>query len=193
LLSRDDVLEKLCAAGAAAVKRYFEIAREVPHAEHFLPSYVFDHLGGQFKMTLETNGEKLRRWNTDHGGVACPSFGVPRVDLVIYDDHHLPKDKQSMFALVEFKCGYIWNYPANRKLSDRNKLIGLLQHLDKCSWGVICGYAEKGHKVWAEKQSKMAGDRWFESEELQIEGEMEPYFFGASVFDRHAQLSKTVA
>ena len=109
--------------------------------EYFLSSYVLDHLGDEIKMTLETNLSKLRRWNADHGEIpdALESGGKqPRVDLVMFKDPHLPKDKQNLFALVEFKTGYIWQSP-EKGPTDRDKLLELLKGIDMCPYGVICG------------------------------------------------------
>jgi hypothetical protein len=105
------------------VSRYVEISGLDPEAmpEYFMPAFIFDHMGGEVSMTLETNFLSLLEWNMDAKGgrreppsvedvkalALAADMGTPRVDLAIYADPHRPKEHQDILALVEFKRGRI--------------------------------------------------------------------------------------
>jgi len=139
---------------------------------------------------------KLLNWNAEsarRSGLSRPSekdlkslsvaadLGSPRVDLVIFKNPHRAKDEQDFLALVEFKSGWIDGAQIPGRRGDRDKLLLLLQHIDTCPYGVVCGWAQAPNRKWACDNAKNLGDQWFETE-FQLEEGAVPYFFCASVF-----------
>jgi len=61
------VIRKLCDVGARAVSRYVEVSGMWPDdmPEYFMPGFIFDHLGDEITMTLETGFVKLLEWNAE--------------------------------------------------------------------------------------------------------------------------------
>jgi hypothetical protein len=165
-------------------------------SESFIQSFILDHLGGELKMTLETHVEKLVEWNmiTRARGCTRPSpqdvkelsasenLGrKPRIDLVIFADR--PKDQWDILALVEIKSGWIAGggpqIPEHK--DDRAKLLRVLQYLDTCRYGIVCGWAPERHRRWVEEQAKY---EYWHDESFEINGAS--YFFGARVFQCNA-------
>jgi hypothetical protein len=174
--------EKFCKAGAQAVRRYAKVTGSLPKddmPEYFLSSFLFDALGDEDPMSLETRVSSLRlRPISDLGYPKSP-----RIDLVIYKDRHLPKDRENLLALVEFKSGSVWQEKTQTKPNtDREKLIVVLKTCPAGTYGVICGWVhgEVRYKNSLE-YSESAGD-WPCWEPFKIEGATEPHFFGVSVF-----------
>ena len=192
-MTLEETMEKLCKTGARAVQRYAEVSGMAPDEEMpecFLSAFVFDHFGGEVTMTIETSARKLLGWNDDQrqrqgllpAGPADLGLDARRlVDLIMFKDAHLPKNKQNFFALVEFKSGWI----DGAQNGDRDKLLRLLKQIDTCPYGVVCGWARAANREWARENARMSGDRWFESE-FQIAGV--PHFFCASVLRRTNQI-----
>lgn len=146
-MTLEDTMEKLCKAGARAVQRYAEVSGMSPDEEMpecFLSAYFFDHFGDEVTMTIETSARKLLGWNDDQrqrqgllpAGPADLGLDARRlVDLILFKDAHLPKNKQNFFALVEFKSGWI----DGARNGDRDKLLRLLKHIDTCpmAWSAV--------------------------------------------------------
>ena len=178
----DTTIQKLCDTGAQAVQRYVVVSGLDPWymPEYFMPAFMLDHLGDEVTMTLETKFSLLWAWNDGDRSRPLPDgIGSPRVDLVIYKDPHLAKSMQSFLALVELKRGWVDGDPDAP--GDRHKLMGMLEYIDTCNYGVVCGWAKAVTRDWARKNAEKAGDRWFESK-FELDGV--PYFFCASVFAR---------
>jgi hypothetical protein len=186
------IITALCEHGARAVQRYVEISGVGPGAmpEYFMPAFIFDHMGDQVTMTLETNFLSLLEWNmhAKNGRRVVPSaadikalslaadLGSPRVDLAIFADPHRPKDEQDILALVEFKRGWI-----SAEGGDRDKLLLLLNHIDSCKYGAVCGWTDKPEYPRGEAQK--FGDLWFEHD-FELHGRH--CFFCARVFEASA-------
>jgi hypothetical protein len=166
------VIREFCKHGARAVSRYVEVSDLDPEAmpEYFMPAFIFDHMGNDVSMTLETNFLTLLEFNMHAKGghrespamediralAIAADLGKPRVDLVIYADPHLPKNKQPFLALVEFKKGWI----SAGEGGDRDKLQRVLKHIDICKYGVVCGWAATPEE--ARDEARKVGDLWFE-------------------------------
>jgi hypothetical protein len=202
----DVVIKELCRIGARAVCRYVEVTDLPPGdmPESFILAFIFDRLGNELKMTLESNFFKLLEWNMSSktGRHSKPSIkdiralasaanrGAQRVDLVIFADPHRPKSEQDILALVEFKSGWIsgggTDIPPGT--SDREKLLLLLKHIDTSRYGVVCGWTAKPQ--YQRNEARKVGDRWFE-EPFDIHGT--PYFFCARVFGVNGNQPPTAA
>lgn len=195
----DSVMKQLCSAGARAIFRHVEVTGEPPNCmpEYFMPAFIFDHLGDEVTMTLETSFAKLSLWNTDsrqrmglppiekeHAAALLQltqELGAPRVDLVLYEGIDRPKDKQDFLALVEFKRNWI-------DPRDRGKLLRILPHIDTCAHGVLCGSMRDVQRKWQEDFARKAGDRWYECAVQPMPHNInERWFFCAQLFDRGAR------
>ena len=165
-----DVVTALCEQGARAVSRYVEISGlDLEAMPNTSCRHIFDHMGTKVTMTLETNFLSLLEWNThtrtsrraalsweDIRALSrAADIGTPRVDLVIFADPHRPKDKQDILALVEFKRGWI-----SAEGGDRDKLLLVLNHIDSCKYGVVCGWTDSPE--YARSEAENVGDRWVE-------------------------------
>ncbi len=205
MLEIDDIMQKFCDAGAQSVCRYVMVAGEHPWTmpEYFMPAFVLDHLGNEITATLETSFDTLVEWNNDirkRRGLPeqlpdhqllrlAEQLGGRRVDLVLFEgeEERKPKDQQDFLAFVEFKKGWIDadRDPDPGRVSDRDKLLMLLAHLDTCRWGIVCGWANQAHVQWQKESSiKSTRDRWYERKIEIHEGFSSPLFFCARVFER---------
>ncbi len=199
----ESVISELCQIGARAVARYVEITGSPPGdmPEYFMPAYIFDHIGDEITMTLETSFLKLLGWSMDANGAQrsqtttqdvkalteAANLGSPRVDLVVFKDPHLPKDEQRILALVEFKRGWIDGAQIPGRRSDRDKLLMLLNHIDTSQYGVVCGWAPAANRDWARNDAMTVGDSWFEHQ-FELEGFPTSYYFCARLFgQKHRQ------
>jgi hypothetical protein len=193
-------MQKLCDAGARAMRRYAEVAGESPDdmPEFFMPAFVLDHIGKEITATLETRFSKLFEWNDDIRVrrrlpprspeeeaellVLAEELGRPRVDMVLYegDDEGRPKDKLDFLALLEFKKGWV---PSD----ERTKLLRILPHIDTCPYGVVCGSVRGENLEWNKGEARKTNDRWYQSAMQSLPGEDRSYFFCARLFDRAAR------
>jgi hypothetical protein len=85
----------------------------------------------------------------------------------------LPKDKQDIFALVEFKRGWIGD--------DRDRVLILLKHIHTCRYGIVCGWLGQANRDACYDNCVAAQDRWFEHP-FHFDGV--PYFFCACLLER---------
>jgi hypothetical protein len=201
MINTDDLMQRFCDAGAQAVRRYVDVSgdRHLNMPEYFMPSFVFDSLGGKTTATLETSFSYLVDWNAgarQRRGLPqqfrdarllllAQQLGGRRVDMVLFEgeEDHKPKDEQDFFALVEFKRGWIDAASFPGRISDRDKLLMLLDHIDTCPWGIACGWIPQNHYDWQQTQIRGSKDRWFESK-IQLPDYDAPLFFCARLFAR---------
>jgi hypothetical protein len=204
MLDIDTTAQTLCDAGAAAMYRYAEISGEDPlidMPEYFLQSFIMDHLGDEFTITIETSLTKLSKWNDGARKLLSipplPSsekakleflgteIGLPRVDMALFDrdDLRQRKDDQGFLAFVEFKKG-VW-----AMVSDRHKLMKILPHIDTCPYGIVCGGCSESEIHKFKKMSDDVGDSWFQTPVKEIPDNDARYFFCARLFARSADLS----
>ena len=194
----ETIVQRLCDIGARAVHRYVEVSGMDPYdmPEYFMPSFILDHLGDKVTMTLETSFAKLLEWNEDarkRSGLperkllvsVVADLGAPRVDLVLYKDPHRRKNEQDLLALVEFKRGWISGAHSPTDHSDQAKVRRLLQHIDICRYGIVCGWARLADRDWAHKGAMETGDKWFESE-FEVKDDRTQYFFCARLVESAA-------
>jgi hypothetical protein len=129
-----------------------------------MPAFVLDRLGDEITATLETSFRDLVDWNagvrTRNGLLQqahdekllalAQQIGGRRVDMALFtgQDEHKPKDEQDFLALVEFKRGWIDGNRIPGGVSDRDKLLMLLAHIDTCPWGIVCGWCKMEHRKW---------------------------------------------
>ena len=176
MIDIDDVMRKLCDAGARAMGRYAEVSGEGPGdmPEYFMPAFILGQIGDEISVTLETGFSKLVEWNDDTRKrrdlparspeeqakllALADELGTPRVDMVLFagQDQGVPKDEQDFLALVEFK-----RYSASP--DDRAKLLRILPHIDTCLYGVVCGNIEDRHLQSHRAEAEKLGDRWYQS------------------------------
>jgi hypothetical protein len=203
MLQIDGVMRKLCEAGAQSVRRYVDVAGDDPWTmpEYFMRAFFLDRSGNEITMTLETGFGTLVEWNTgvrirrsmperahdDRLLRLAEQLGGRRVDLAIFagEEEHKAKDQQDLFALVEYKRGWI---SANRDpggMSDRDKLLMLLAHVDTCPCGIVCGWAIEDHARWQRDVSiKSTSDHWCEQKIELPEGYTSSLLFCARAFER---------
>lgn len=190
------VIKELCNYGAQAVARYVDVTDTAPEymPEYFMPGFILDHWGDHRTVTLETSFAKLLEWNEDsasRAGLRQPrsvlevlsatdKLGSPRVDLVIFKDPHLPKKQQDMLALVEFKRQWIDGAQIPGRQGDRDKLRSILDYIDTCSYGVVCGWIRAAYRDGFYADALKAGDKWFETK-FQL-GDGKSCFFCARLF-----------
>ena len=173
--SVDNIMEKICHHAAQAIRRYVEISGMTPGdmPESFLGAYVFDKIGSEVTMTLETNTTKLFDWNNASKGRRRASDAVKvelqnavtsvdqsgRIDLVLFDGASQNKEHEEFLALVEFKRWHL-------SREDRDKLLVVLKYIDTCPTGAICSILDLGgDRSWVEHEQSDAvrmGDRWIE-------------------------------
>ena len=200
MIDIDKLMESFCQLGAQAIERYFAISGEGPWQmpEFFMPAFIMDRLGDQTTATLETNFATLIQWNKEirqRRGLAivehddrllqlAAQLRGRRVDLVFYEGQEIgkPKNEQDFYALVEFKGGWLDAEAVPGKVSDRDKLLMLMAHLDTCPWGIVCGWAPKVHREWQRDRVEGTGDKWFEKEILLPAGLHHSLFFCARLF-----------
>ena len=161
MIEIDDVMGKFCDAGAQAVRRYFDVSGEGPWSmpEYFMPAFMLDRLGDQMTATLETNFRTLVEWNAcvrARRGLAqqphderllllAQQLNGRRVDMALFEGEKegKPKEQQDFLALVEFKGGWLDAAGNPGRISDSDKLLMLLVHVDTCPWGIVCGWVEQ--------------------------------------------------
>lgn len=203
----DELMNRFCTTGAAAVKRYFEISGEGPWTmpEYFMPAFIMDRLGDETTATLETNFSTLATWNADirkRNGLPVIAHDESllqlagklkgrRVDMVLFQGQEIgkPKDCQDFYALVEFKGGWLDADTVPGKISDRDKLFMLLAHIDTCPWGIVCGWASKNHRDWQYRLMQPSGDRWYE-QGIDLPEVPGPLYFCARVFETSAKADR---
>jgi hypothetical protein len=115
-----------CREAANAVLRYTEVAGQICEKtapglmmpEYFLMSFVFDKLGSDLTMTLETSVNTL--WLYNQNARSSPGkvneLSNQKIDLVVYQGESSRKDEQGLMALIEFKLLVF-------DLGDREKLL----------------------------------------------------------------------
>jgi hypothetical protein len=94
------------------------------------------------------------------------------------------KGQQDLLALVEFKGGWISATRLPGNISDRDKLLMLLAHIDTCPWGVVCGWMNKDNLEWQKKLLNETNDFWYQSSIELPETIPIPLFFCARLFAR---------
>jgi hypothetical protein len=196
------IVKKLCEAGAAAIHRYAKVSGENPFddmPEHFLQAFILDHLGDEVTLTIETGFSKLILWN-DHArrrqGVpplretekaeliaAAQNIGLPRIDIVVFDEAHPDQAKtdQAILALVELKKG-AWAID-----NDRKKLRQILPHVDTCKYGVVAGACKQSEMATYQSIAESTGDIWFQSNVPPLHFGKESYVFCARLFGKFDQ------
>ncbi len=188
-MSLEETMKQFCETGALAVQRYAEVSGldpcEMP--KYFMQSFMLDHIGDDVRMTLGINFRKLIDYNGGRSGYEedLTSIGNPIVDAVMYKNPHLPKEKQDFLALIELKGGYIDVAQLPGRVSDQDKLLRILRHIDKCPYGIACGWTTEQHAEYWRPIVEKAGDGWFQSELFQTHGV--PHRFCASLFDCSAK------
>jgi hypothetical protein len=200
------VMENFCSAGAQAVQRYVEVSGIDPNdmPEYFMPAFILNRLMTKITTTLETSFGRLVEWNKGarerqglspdvlHNDDRLLRFAQQvdgrRVDMVIFqgEEERKPKDEQDFLALVEFKRFYIDASRIPGRISDRDKLLMLLEHIDTCPWGIVCGWFNPDHREWQKGVDiKGTKDCWYESIiRLPPDRFTTPLFFGARLFAR---------
>jgi hypothetical protein len=193
--------DAICNAMEKAVRRYAEVSglrlgNEL--IESFLPSFVFDRLGDQYAMTLETNTKRLlardamargRAPDVEAGRAAELAATVrqldptERVDLVLYREQEGERSQWPFLALVEFKLWRGWP-------DDHAKLLRILQRLETCPFGIVCfiaaGAAAGG---WLEpygESARQAGDVWLLSQMTDVIDKGSLLSIGAQIVRRPA-------
>ena len=174
----DDVMQKVCRYAAEAVRRYVDISGTTPGdmPEYFMNSYVFDKLGSEITLTLETGTTELKSWDADTKARRSSKADVSnlvalkaavqrldrsgRIDLVAFDGQSQAKDEEGMLALIEFKRWHL-------SREDRNKLADVLRYLETCQSGAICSLLHVNDALLAWKKEEQAdaarcGDHWIE-------------------------------
>jgi hypothetical protein len=168
MIDIDTFMHRFCDTGAAAMTRYAEISREAPDQlpEYFISSYILDHVGGGVGGTLETSFSKLTALNNelresrhlpprkdaDELLVLAEAIGTPRVDLALVES--VEPSQRNFIALAEFKKGEF--------NCDREKLLRILKHIDRCPYGVVCGsIGNKAGLEWWTTEIKRTNDRWY--------------------------------
>jgi hypothetical protein len=95
-----------------------------------------------------------------------------------------PKDQQDFLALVEFKRGWLSADRIPGQESDRDKLLLMLDAIDTCPWGILCGWTSESHLQWQKDESiKGTNDRLFEKR-IELPDETTPIYFCARLFKR---------
>jgi hypothetical protein len=192
----DKVVQSICDAGISAMRRYAEISGEAPDdlPEYFMSSFVFDRIGSNLPMTLETRLSKLSEWNNDtRKARGLPPYSAeeeakllvlaeelrkPRVDMVLFrrEKPTDPQDECDFLALVEFKKGEF--------STDRLKLQKILPLIDTCPYGVTCGSLrnDSGYLEYHKKEAETAKDKWYQSDLLSLAGQSRSFYFCARLF-----------
>jgi hypothetical protein len=168
----DEVMPRICKAAAQAVYRYIEVSLDPcdEPPEYFLSSFVFDKLGSEYTMALETKTKKLQEWNEEiHKMLGKPppqpehqkaiekaveQLPNKRVDLILFDNP--PNMEWSFAGLIEFK---LWN-----EGEDRAKVLKLLDGLDTCPAGAVCcltnAYCDDAYMQALKREAELE-DRFF--------------------------------
>lgn len=166
-----------------------------------MPAFILDRLGGRLTATLETSFGTLVEWNAgvrvrrgltqqahdERLLLLAQQLNGRRIDMALFEgeEEGKPKEQQDFLALIEFKNGWIDAARIPGKISDRDKLLMLLVHVDTCPWGVACGWMNKGHLEWQKQSSiKETNDRWYEKRIELPETFSIPLFFCARLFAR---------
>ncbi|MFA6019600.1 MAG: hypothetical protein WC722_05000 [Rhodospirillales bacterium] len=160
---------KICSICVEAICNYERVSGELGDVpEYYMASRVFDRLGEEHPMTLETNSSQLWEWNkaqigrTGTGGTTSgndydkfkETVGTARCDLVIYK-LTCPTDernKANFLALVEFKK---WE----RSESDVRKTEVLLKDITCCPYGICVGFVDNGWEGYLDKMRDAARQR----------------------------------
>ncbi|HYU12945.1 MAG TPA: hypothetical protein VEK82_10245 [Stellaceae bacterium] len=196
----DLVIQKLCGAGARAIRRYAEVSGESPDdlPEYLMPALILDNIGEDFAVSLETQVSTLIERNDyirKRRGISPPSpedqtrlhtiaqaLRRQLVDVVLYQvdglDH--PRNRLDFLALVEIKKGCVW--PA-----DRSKLLSILPLVDTCPYGIACGSVRSENLEWNKSEAERTNDRWYQAAMQPIRDERS-YFFCARLFKGSATL-----
>lgn len=201
MIDVSQLMQKFCDVGAAAVSRYAAVSGDSHFhmPEYFMASFILDHLGSDVTATLEMNFSTLVEWNDDarkHHGLPKHSpddralllaeqLGGRRVDMVLFEgeEERKAKDLQDFFALVEVKRGWIDAASVTGKISDRDRLLMLLDRIDTCKWGIACGWIQQNHRDWQKAETEKTSDRWFETE-FHLQDYDAPLYFGARLLAR---------
>jgi hypothetical protein len=198
----DTFMPFACKKAAEAVWHYAEFSGEhtmVP--EYYVSSYIFREFsrefGSHFAMTLETNIGYLFDCNEEAKGrkqqnkppAARQRFleglGNARVDMVVYGGDSPEKSKQRFLGMMELKR---WKIAA----SDRDKLLNIMDVVDTCPYGAICGIVIPGpDEEWREKERQYAAaanDRWYDQQVNQLPYGIEDKFaIWARAFPRRSK------
>jgi hypothetical protein len=202
VISIDDLIQKLCDSGARAVRRYAEVSGDShwKMLEFFMPALVFNELGDGITATLETSFADLSAWNADSRKrrglpqqphdprllLLAQQLAGRRVDMILFEgeEDNKPKDQQDFLVMAEFKRGWLDSGRLPGQVSDRDKLLMLLDSIDMCPWGLVCGWIQENHREWQmDTDMKGTSDRWFESM-IQFPDDPTPYWFCARLFAR---------
>ncbi len=156
------IMDQACVTAAAAVSRYAEVSGVDPVRiflpaepkkprgsmdEHFLPSFVFDHL----RRTSQIEALTMRLWPTlESLGGARGDNRKP--DLAIYHPEHGSR----VLALIEFKphCGEVD--------SARAELLMRMEAIE-CPFGAVCAMHADGPAAYLptlKERAAAAGDTW---------------------------------
>jgi len=194
----DKVMLRICDAGATAMTRYAEVSGEAPDdlPEYFMSSFIFSKIGNDIGATLETGFIKLSEWNDDvrilrqlfprsaedKARFLALQEGSrrPRIDMALFQSENpdAPRGEWEFLALVEFKKGEF--------SIDRQRLLGILSHIDTCPYGVTCGsISGDANLEFHRNESQKSNDvRWYQSAPLFQNDRT--YFFCARLFERPA-------
>ena len=192
----DLFMQRFCDAGAKAVCRYIEISGEPLSTmpEYFMPAFIMNCLGDDVTFTLETGFATLHTWNGDsrernlrndlrvEEPLLSDEIYGRRIDMVIFEGQNegKPKHEQDIFALAEFKRGWIDSAKTPGKISDRDKLLMFMNFIDTSKYGIVCGYVNENHLNWQAKDVKRESkDRLFMAPIKQDNKSYEPMYFCA--------------
>jgi hypothetical protein len=160
------IIDDVCRVAAGAITRYAEVSGVNPVRtfvlgdpskprgsmdEHFLPSFVFDHLGrvGQVK------GLRMRLWPTLES-LQGPRLDNRKPDLVIFHPDH----EDQVLALVEFKPHCAQLESARKELLTRMGAVA-------CPFGAVCAMHADTRAAYLptlKDKAKVAGDTWHSRE-----------------------------
>jgi len=174
-------MNAFCKAGAEAVRCYVDISHSDPldppyMPEYFVSSYILQHLGSRWVMTLETN--------LNH--IMCLNQSIPaknskrRVDMVIFDP--ITNAKSTILALAEFKNGKLDYETIPSKDSDRDKMLRLFSLIDTCPYGIVCGWIDQR---WLDYHQPRLPDTLFTDVVPGSFRDKNTYLFGALLMKNH--------
>jgi hypothetical protein len=184
-----ELIQKLCDAGAMAVRRYVTVSGETAATmpEYFLTCSVFDALAGERAVTLETPFWQVHEWVAE--GAKFPqelddySKGW-KIDMVIYDGGGKPPNEQRIWGFVEFKNGFLDADPLPGRRSDRDKLLILakLFPLERPKL-ICCGTVNTEGRIYHKENAEKLGDTWFQSPRQEPPLATEEQFFCARLLN----------